>query len=222
MLIVATVALHDLTQRRHAIKLAQGAKPGTGGWLPKEKITHEIAAIRGIPMGVDCQSPNGFDEFHDAPSLLEFIARVRRLTAKPVGLKLVVGSLAEIEDLCRAIREHGDGPDFIAVDGKEGGSGAAPLALVDHVGLPLRDALVAVDNALRREGLRDGVCVIASGKIATGADVATHIALGADLVHIARGFKRKNLAEIYPYPQRERTDLRYPRAGRIDSKPAYP
>jgi len=93
ILIVATVALHDLTQRRHAIKLAQGAKPGTGGWLPKEKITHEIAAIRGIPMGVDCQSPNGFDEFHDAPSLLEFIARVRRLTAKPVGLKLVVDLL---------------------------------------------------------------------------------------------------------------------------------
>ncbi len=170
------------------IKLAQGAKPGRGGLLPKEKITPEIAAVRGIPVGVDCHSPNGFEEFHDAPSLLEFIARVRRLTAKPVGLKLVVGSPAEIEDLCRAMREHGDGPDFIAVDGKEGGSGAAPLALVDHVGLPLRDALVAVDNALRREGLRDDVCVIASGKIATGADVATHIALGADLVHIARGF----------------------------------
>jgi glutamate synthase domain-containing protein 2 len=170
------------------IKLAQGAKPGIGGLLPKEKITPEIAAIRGIPMGVDCHSPNGFDEFRDAPSLVEFIASVRRLTAKPVGLKMVVGSTAEIDDLCRAIREHGDGPDFIAVDGKEGGSGAAPLALADHVGLPLRDALVAVDTALRREGLRDEVCVIASGKIATGADVATHIALGADLVHIGRGF----------------------------------
>lgn len=170
------------------IKLGQGAKPGKGGLLPKEKITAEIAAIRGIPMGLDCHSPNGFTEFHDATSLLAFIRRVRRLTPKPVGLKMVVGSIEEVEDLCRAIREHGDGPDFIAVDGKEGGSGAAPLALADHVGLPLRDGLVAVDNALRREGLRDDVCLIASGKIATGADVATHLALGADLVHIARGF----------------------------------
>jgi glutamate synthase domain-containing protein 2 len=170
------------------IKLGQGAKPGQGGLLPKEKITPEIAAIRGIPMDVDCQSPNGFTEFDDAPSLLEFIRRVRALTPKPVGLKLVVGSVAEVDELCRAIRQRGDGPDFIAVDGKEGGSGAAPLALADHVGLPLRDGLVAVDNALRREGLRDEVCVIASGKIATGADVATHIALGADLVHIGRGF----------------------------------
>ena len=170
------------------IKLAQGAKPGKGGMLPKEKITEEIAAIRGIPMGVDCQSPNRFEEFDDASSLLDFIERVRKLTGKPVGLKMVVGSVAEIEDLCREIRKRGDGPDFIAVDGNEGGSGAAPLALADYVGLPLVDALVAVDNALRREGLRDDITLIASGKIATGGEVATHIALGADLVHIARGF----------------------------------
>lgn len=170
------------------IKLAQGAKPGKGGMLPKEKITPEIAAIRGIPLGVDCQSPNGFEEFDDAPSLLDFIERVRRLTGKPVGLKLVVGSIAEIDALCRAIRARGDGPDFIAVDGNEGGSGAAPLALADYVGMPLRDALIAMDNALRRHGLRDDITLIASGKIATGGDVATHIALGADLVHIGRGF----------------------------------
>src|SRR5688500_2879192 len=170
------------------IKLAQGAKPGKGGMLPKEKITEEIAAIRGIPMGVDCQSPNRFEEFDDAASLLDLIERVRKLTRKPVGLKMVVGSVAEIDELCREIRSRGDGPDFIAVDGNEGGSGAAPLALADYVGLPLVDALIAVDNALRREGLRDDITLIASGKIATDGEVATHIALGADLVHIARGF----------------------------------
>jgi glutamate synthase domain-containing protein 2 len=170
------------------IKLAQGAKPGKGGMLPKEKITEEIATIRGIPMGIDCHSPNRFEEFNDARSLLDFIERVRRLTGKPVGLKMVVGGTAEIDELCREIRKRGDGPDFIAVDGNEGGSGAAPLALADYVGLPLVDALVAVDNALRREGLREDVTLIASGKIATSGEVATHIALGADLVHIARGF----------------------------------
>ncbi len=170
------------------IKLAQGAKPGQGGLLPKEKITAEIAAIRGIPMGVDCQSPNRFEEFDDAPSMLDFIERVRKLTGKPIGLKMVVGSTDELDELCREIRRRGDGPDFIAVDGAEGGSGATPLALADQVGLPLIDALVAVDNALRRAGIRHEVTVIASGKIATGGDAATHLALGADLLHIGRGF----------------------------------
>ena len=170
------------------IKLAQGAKPGQGGVLPKEKITPEIAAIRGVPMGVDCHSPNRFEEFDDAPSLLDFIERIRGLTGKPIGLKMVVGDVGEINDLCAEIRRRGDGPDFIAVDGKEGGSGAAPLALADYVGLPLVDALTAVDNALRRHGLREDVTVMASGKIATAGEVATHIALGADIVHIGRGF----------------------------------
>jgi glutamate synthase domain-containing protein 2 len=139
-------------------------------------------------MGEDSHSPNRFEEFHDSSSLLDFIERVRKLTGKPIGLKLVVGSGAEIEDLCSEIRKRDDGPDFIAVDGKEGGSGAAPLALADYVGLPLIDGLTAVDNALRRHGLRDDVTLIASGKIATGGEVATHIALGADLIHIGRGF----------------------------------
>ena len=170
------------------IKLAQGAKPGKGGVLPKEKITKEIAEIRGIPMGQDCHSPNRFEEFDDAGSLLDFVARVRSLTGKPIGLKMVVGSSSEVEELCSEIRTRGDGPDFIAVDGKEGGTGAAPLALADYVGLPLVDALTTVDNARRRHGLRDDVTLIASGQIATGGEMATHIALGADLVHIARGF----------------------------------
>ena len=170
------------------IKLAQGAKPGRGGLLPKEKITEEIAEIRGIPMGQDCHSPNRFEECPDAGAVLDFVVRVRKLTGKPVGLKMVVGSSSEIEELCREIRKRGDGPDFIAVDGKEGGTGAAPLALADYVGLPLIDALTTVDNALRRHGVRDEVTLIASGKVATGGEVATHIALGADLIHIGRGF----------------------------------
>jgi glutamate synthase domain-containing protein 2 len=170
------------------IKLAQGAKPGKGGVLPKEKVTPEIAAIRGIPLGKDCHSPNRFEEFHDVPSLLDFLERVRKLTDKPVGFKLVVGSESEVEVLCLEIKKRGDGPDFIVVDGKEGGSGAAPLALADYVGIPVMDALTIVDNALRRHGLRDEVAVVCSGRIATGGEVAIHIALGADMVHIARGF----------------------------------
>jgi glutamate synthase domain-containing protein 2 len=170
------------------IKLAQGAKPGKGGLLPKEKITPEIAEIRGIPMGLDCHSPNRFEECPDAGAVLDFVARVKSLTGKPVGLKMVVGARAEIDELCHEMCRRGDGPDFIAVDGKEGGTGAAPLALADYVGLPLIDALTTVDNALRLSGIRDHVTLIASGKIATGGEVATHIALGADLIHIARGF----------------------------------
>jgi glutamate synthase domain-containing protein 2 len=170
------------------IKLGQGAKPGRGGLLPKEKITPEIAAIRGVPMGEDCHSPNGFEEFGDARSLLEFLARIRRLTEKPVGVKLVVGSIAEIEELASEIARAGDGPDFIAVDGAEGGTGAGPLVLADSAGLPLIDALTATDNALRRERIRGDITLMAAGKIATGGEAATHLALGADLIHIGRGF----------------------------------
>lgn len=170
------------------IKLAQGAKPGQGGLLPKEKITPEIAMIRGIPMGQDCQSPNGFEECRDVDSLFDFIGRVRALTGKPVGLKMVVGSDSEIGDLCAEMTMRGYGPDFIVVDGAEGGTGAGPLSLADHVGMPVMDGLIAVDDALRRWALRDQVAVIVSGKIATGGEAALHLAMGADLVHIGRGF----------------------------------
>lgn len=170
------------------IKLAQGAKPGQGGLLPKEKITAEIAAIRGIPMGEDCQSPNGFEECRDVQSLFDFLGRVRGLTGKPVGLKLVVGSALEINDLCAEMTLRGYGPDFIVVDGAEGGTGAGPLSLADHVGLPVMDGLIVVDDALRRWGLREQVAVIVSGRIATGGEAALHLAMGADLVHIGRGF----------------------------------
>ncbi len=170
------------------IKLAQGAKPGKGGVLPAAKITPEIALIRGIPLGEDCHSPNRFEEFHDARTLLDFLERVRRLTDKPVGFKMVVGQESEIDALCQEIVKRGDGPDFIVVDGKEGGSGAAPLALADYVGQPLMDGLTLVDDKLRTHGLRDDVTLIGSGRIATGGDAAIHIAVGADMVHIARGF----------------------------------
>ncbi len=170
------------------IKLAQGAKPGKGGVLPAAKITREIAEIRGIPLGKDCHSPNRFEEFHDTKTLLDFLERVRKLTDKPVGFKMVVGQEHELEALCQEIVRRGDGPDFIVVDGKEGGSGAAPLALADYVGQPLIDGLVLVDDKLRSHGLRDEIALIGSGRIATGGDAAIHIALGADLVHVARGF----------------------------------
>ncbi len=170
------------------IKLAQGAKPGKGGVLPAAKVSPEIAAIRGIPVGKDCHSPNRFEEFHDAPSLLDFLERIRRLTDKPIGFKMVVGQEEEVEALCREIVRRGDGPDFIVVDGKEGGSGAAPLALADYVGRPLMDGLTLVDDKLRQHGLRDDITLVGSGRIATGGEAAIHIALGADLIHIARGF----------------------------------
>src|SRR5581483_8506271 len=142
------------------IKLAQGAKPGKGGVLPAAKVSAEIAAIRGIPVGKDCHSPNRFEEFHDAKSLLDFLERVRKLTDKPVGFKMVVGQESEIDALLSEIKARGDGPDFIVVDGKEGGSGAAPLALADYVGQPLLDGLVIMDNKLRSYGLRDEVTLI--------------------------------------------------------------
>ncbi len=170
------------------VKLAQGAKPGKGGVLPKAKITPEIAAIRGIPTDRDCHSPNRHAEFTDTEGLLKFVGYVQNLTGKPTGIKLVGGSQAESEELARKMKETGLIPDFIIVDGTEGGSGAAPLALADYVGLPLRDGLTQMDNSLRKHGVRKKTVLIGSGKIATGGDVVQALALGADMVNIARGF----------------------------------
>jgi glutamate synthase domain-containing protein 2 len=170
------------------IKLAQGAKPGKGGVLPKEKITEEISRIRGIPMGKDCHSPNSHEEIHSYDELLDFVERVASLTGKPTGIKLVGGGRPETEGLVSRMKATGKIPDFIIVDGTEGGSGAAPLALADYVGLPLREGIYQMDTELRRAGLRDQVVLIGSGKIATGGDVAQALAMGADMVNIARGF----------------------------------
>ena len=171
------------------LKLSQGAKPGKGGVLPKEKISKEISEIRGVPQGKDCHSPNRHEEVNDIASLMEFVDRLRTLSGgKPVGFKTVLGGEEFIRDVSRYIADHDDGPDFITIDGAEGGTGAAPMSLSDHMGISLQEALVITDNHLREAGARDKVLVIGSGRCITGAEVAIALGLGADLVHIARGF----------------------------------
>lgn len=170
------------------LKLSQGAKPGKGGMLPAAKITTEIANIRGIPMGQDCLSPPRHLEAPNAMALLEFIDHLQQLGGKPVGIKLVVGIDASIEELADAMQETGIHPDWITVDGAEGGTGSAPPSFADYMGLPLYEGIPVVENALLRVGLRRQVRIIASGKLVMGAPAAIAFALGADLVNTARGF----------------------------------
>lgn len=171
------------------IKLSQGAKPGHGGVLPGAKVTPEIAAARGVPQGVDCISPAQHSAFSTPKELLAFAAQLRALSGgKPVGLKLCIGHPWEFLALCKAMLETGETLDFIVVDGSEGGTGAAPLEFVDHIGMPLRDGLMFVHNALVGTNLRDHVRVGASGKVASAFDMARVMALGADWCNAARGF----------------------------------
>jgi glutamate synthase domain-containing protein 2 len=171
------------------IKLAQGAKPGKGGMLLKEKITEEIAGIRKIPMGEDAHAPPRHAEFDDVAGLFDFIDHVRSITRKPAGIKMVIGHPTEIDSIAEAMaRDPNRGPDFITIDGGEGGTGAAPLVLASHAGLPLKQALALADRTLRKHGVRDDMALFASAKIATPADVAVAMALGADAVGVARGF----------------------------------
>ena len=182
-------AAADAQIRMIEVKLSQGAKPGHGGVLPAAKITPEIAAIRGIPMGVDCVSPASHSAFSGPRGLVDFIARLRELSGgKPVGFKLCVGHPWEFMAICKAMADTGIAPDFIVVDGKEGGTGAAPLEFMDHLGMPLRDGLNFVHNALVGAGLRDRVRIAASGKIISAFDMARVMALGADWCNSARGF----------------------------------
>lgn len=169
------------------LKLAQGAKPGQGGKLPKEKITPELALWRGIPQTEDCYSPNAWDEFNDVPSLFRFVKLMQETTGKPVGIKIVVGREEAIEEIARYMKESGEAPDWITIDGGEGGTGAAPVDLADRAGLPILHAIPIVDNILRKHGVRDETVLIASGQIARGDDVAIAIAMGADMVNIGRG-----------------------------------
>ena len=171
------------------IKLAQGAKPGKGGMLLKEKITEEIAEIRKIPMGKDAYAPPRHEEFSDVDGLFDFIDHVRTVANKPVGIKMVIGHPKEIEAIAVKIAaDLNRGPDFITIDGGEGGTGAAPLVLASHAGVPLKQALAITDRVLRKHNVRDHLALFASGKIATPADVAVAMALGTDVVGISRGF----------------------------------
>lgn len=171
------------------IKLGQGAKPGHGGVLPGAKVSAEIANIRGVEPGRDCISPAQHSAFATPLELVAFIAELRRLSnGKPVGIKLCVGHRWEFMAVVKACIQVGIAPDFIVVDGNEGGTGAAPLEFLDHVGTPLRDGLAFVHSALRGANLRDHVKIGASGKITSGFDVARAMALGADWCNSARGF----------------------------------
>ncbi|MDX2155178.1 MAG: FMN-binding glutamate synthase family protein [Hyphomicrobiaceae bacterium] len=171
------------------LKLSQGAKPGHGGVLPAAKVTREIAAIRSIPMGRDCISPAYHSAFSTPIEMIHFIAEMRRLAGgKPAGFKLCIGHPWEFLAIVKAMLETGTTPDFIVVDGKEGGTGAAPLEFMDHLGMPLRDGLAFVHSALVGAGLRDRIRLGASGKIVTAFDMARAMALGADWCNSARGF----------------------------------
>jgi len=183
------VAAHE-TVRMFEIKLSQGAKPGKGGILPAAKVTAEIAAIRGIPAGEASISPNRHPEINNERDLLDMINRIRDVTGKPVGFKAVIGSLGWLEKLFLEIHARGpeSAPDFITVDGGDGGTGAAPMSLIDNVGLVLRESLPQTVDLLKRYGLRDRTKIVASGKLITPSEVAWAICAGADFVTSARGF----------------------------------
>jgi len=183
------IAAHEQV-RMFEIKLSQGAKPGKGGMLPGAKVTEEIAAVRGIPAGHDSLSPNRHPDVGNAGELLDFIERIREITGKPVGFKAVIGTADWLRDLFAEARARGGtaGPDFITVDSGDGGTGAAPMPLMDCVGLTVRESLPLVLNTLIEAGMRDRVKVIASGKMIIPSAVASAFCQGADFVVSARGF----------------------------------
>lgn len=171
------------------IKLSQGAKPGHGGVLPGVKNTPEIARIRHVTPGMTIISPPGHSAFSDAAGLLKFIQQLRELSqGKPVGFKLCIGDTKEFEDICEQMNVLQIFPDFITVDGAEGGTGAAPPEFSDGVGMPLEPALIFVNNTLKNYNLREKVRIIASGKVLTSLDILRAIAMGADMCNNARGF----------------------------------
>jgi glutamate synthase domain-containing protein 2 len=171
------------------LKISQGAKPGHGGVLPAAKVSEEISKIRGVAMGEDCISPASHRAFSTPTGMMQFIAEMRKLSGgKPAGFKLCIGHPWEFLAICKAMLETGIYPDFIVVDGNEGGTGAAPLEFMDHLGMPMREGVNFVHNALVGINARDRIKVGASGKIATAFDMARAMAIGADWCNSARGF----------------------------------
>ncbi|MEO5699553.1 MAG: FMN-binding glutamate synthase family protein [Casimicrobiaceae bacterium] len=183
------LAAHDAV-RAFEIKLSQGAKPGKGGVLPGGKVTPLIAEIRGIPPGFDSISPNRHLDIANMDELLDRVAEIRAITGKPVGVKTAIGGRSFAAELAERVLARGldDAPDFLVIDGGEGGSGAAPQALADHVGLSIDEALPRVVDALVAAGLKQRIRIVASGKIVTSARAAWALACGADFVNTARGF----------------------------------
>jgi glutamate synthase domain-containing protein 2 len=181
-------ATHD-SVKMIEVKLSQGAKPGKGGILPGKKVTPEIAKIRAVPVGKDVLSPAYHTAFSNPKELLAFCDKLRELSGgKPVGFKLCIGKVSEFEEICQAMKETGSYPDFIGIDGAEGGTGAAPLEFANHVGLPLYVGLVMADTLLKKYGVRDKIKVIASGKVFSGFGMFKALSMGADLTQSARAF----------------------------------
>ena len=172
------------------LKLSQGAKPGKGGMLPGVKVTPEIAKVRGIAVGQDSISPNRHPEIKCTDDLLDMIERIRSVTGKPTGIKLALGDPDWVDELCQKIHLRGieSAPDFITLDGGDGGTGAAPETLIDNVGLVLRESLPALVDKLTEHGLRERIRVIASGKLINPVNAAWALCMGADYIHSARGF----------------------------------
>ena len=171
------------------IKLSQGAKPGHGGILPAKKVTPEIAATRGVPVGQDCVSPPRHSAFSTPLEMIGFIAELRRLSGgKPVGFKLCIGQPWEFMAIVKAMLASGTVPDFIVVDGGEGGTGAAPVEFSDHIGTPMREGLLFVHNTLVAAGVRDRIKIGVAGRLVSAFDIATVLAIGADWTNAARGY----------------------------------
>lgn len=184
-----SVAAHEQV-KMFELKLSQGAKPGKGGILPGAKVTKEISKIRGVNVGEAAISPNRHEEVDSVDDLLDMINYVREVTGKPVGFKAVIGAYGYFDDMCKRILDRGieNAPDFVTIDSADGGTGAAPMSLIDNMGMPLRESLPRVVDMLRKHGLRERIKVCASGKLINPSDVAWAFCAGADFVNSARGF----------------------------------